>query len=218
MCLALLRWWADGKRWGLRAIRVDSSRPSDVQKTSVCFSLMNALLWLVSVFDIFLFSSVKFHDFHQMDDKTGGRIPRTEKRPEESDFVAFVQTMIKTESWQTDGKLTDRRWSSWRHCISLSSPNAEKRLDLYMTFTIISCDVLCLASDRLLLITSLHVFRHYLMKKHVCSHRSRSRMLMSLMNRLFLYRHLWWIVLLNVCKVSYWHWKADLKNSSSGFK
>lgn len=215
MWLALLRWWADGKRWGLRAIRVDSSRLSDVQKTSVCFSLMNALLWLVSVFDIFLFSSVKFHDFHLMDDKTGGIIPWTEKRPDESDFWAFVQTMMKTESWQTDG----HRGSSWRRCISLLSLNAEKRLDLHMTFTIISCDVLCLASERLLLITSLRVFRHYLMKKRVCSRGIRSRMLMSLMmNRLFLYRHLWWIVLLDVCEVSYCHWKADLKNSSSGFK
>lgn len=104
MWLALLRWWADGKRWGLRAIRVDSSRLSDVQKSSVCFSLMNALLWLVSVFDIFLLSSVKFHDFHLMDDKTSGRIPRTEKRPEESDFWAFVQTMMKVDRQMVTGE------------------------------------------------------------------------------------------------------------------
>lgn len=42
------------------------------------------------------------------------------------------------------------------------------------------CDVLRLASERLLLITRLRVFRHHLMKKHVCS-----RMLMSLMMNRF---------------------------------
>lgn len=91
-------------RWKEMRVEGDTGRfISPVWRSEECVFLSHECTALVGVsFDIFLLSSVRFHGFHLMDDKTDGRIPRTEKRPEESDFWAFVQTMMKTESWQTD--------------------------------------------------------------------------------------------------------------------